>query len=61
MRDVNSKFYQRKDTISEKVFNIALLVDVFLMKLHFHGENTVNIVSIGCWDFFFFLKKVVLV
>jgi len=57
VRDVNSKFYQRKDTISEKVFNIALLVDVFLMKLHFHGENTVNIVSIGCWDFFFFLKK----
>ena len=48
VRDVNYSFYQRKNKISENVFNTALLVDLCLLKHRFPGENTVNIVSIGC-------------
>lgn len=47
-RDGNSQFCQEKKLkITENMFNIAWVVDLFLMKHHISRENTGNIVNIG--------------
>lgn len=39
---------RKKMKISENMFGIAWVVDLFLMEHHFPRENTVNIVNFGC-------------